>query len=128
MAPQRSPSPFDSDDLSKMHFFFFQAEDGIRYWSVTGVQTCALPICRESRVSKSSMLTPLARKPTAMESTSTTSRHAIRGASFPEFVFPSSPGFTWKESSVFARKSTFTFQTKTSKLPDSQSKRRLFRF
>src|SRR5262249_60068907 len=25
-------------------FFFFQAEDGIRYWSVTGVQTCALPI------------------------------------------------------------------------------------
>src|SRR5262249_57236768 len=22
----------------------FQAEDGIRYWSVTGVQTCALPI------------------------------------------------------------------------------------
>src|SRR5438093_12372611 len=27
-------------------FFFFQAEDGIRDWSVTGVQTCALPICR----------------------------------------------------------------------------------
>src|SRR5437763_8306592 len=25
-------------------FFFFQAEDGIRYTSVTGVQTCALPI------------------------------------------------------------------------------------
>src|SRR5437016_8552565 len=25
-------------------FFFFQAEDGIRGWSVTGVQTCALPI------------------------------------------------------------------------------------
>src|SRR5438093_1288169 len=24
---------------------FFQAEDGIRGWSVTGVQTCALPIC-----------------------------------------------------------------------------------
>src|SRR5260370_24369011 len=24
--------------------FFFQAEDGIRYSSVTGVQTCALPI------------------------------------------------------------------------------------
>src|SRR5438093_11478473 len=29
--------------------FFFQAEDGIRDWSVTGVQTCALPIC-ECRV------------------------------------------------------------------------------
>src|SRR5260370_32142444 len=26
-------------------FFFFQAEDGIRDSSVTGVQTCALPIC-----------------------------------------------------------------------------------
>src|SRR5438093_12088134 len=26
--------------------FFFQAEDGIRGWSVTGVQTCALPISR----------------------------------------------------------------------------------
>src|SRR5438093_5729001 len=28
--------------------FFFQAEDGIRDWSVTGVQTCALPISRLS--------------------------------------------------------------------------------
>src|SRR5439155_18559989 len=27
------------------HFFFFQAEDGIRDGHVTGVQTCALPIC-----------------------------------------------------------------------------------
>src|SRR5438132_8498319 len=26
------------------HFFFFQAEDGIRDHCVTGVQTCALPI------------------------------------------------------------------------------------
>src|SRR6266446_8657570 len=25
-------------------FFFFQAEDGIRVYKVTGVQTCALPI------------------------------------------------------------------------------------
>src|SRR6195256_2222736 len=28
---------------------FFQAEDGIRDPSVTGVQTCALPICLHSR-------------------------------------------------------------------------------
>src|SRR5437762_2052601 len=28
------------------YFFFFQAEDGIRDTSVTGVQTCALPISR----------------------------------------------------------------------------------
>src|SRR5256885_5256184 len=30
--------------------FFFQAEDGIRYYKVTGVQTCALPICRLDHV------------------------------------------------------------------------------
>src|SRR5256885_7608592 len=29
-------------------FFFFQAEDGIRDYKVTGVQTCALPILRRS--------------------------------------------------------------------------------
>src|SRR5205809_1720504 len=29
--------------------FFFQAEDGIRGVAVTGVQTCALPICRAAR-------------------------------------------------------------------------------
>src|SRR5437870_12349469 len=30
-----------------LSFFFFQAEDGIRDGHVTGVQTCALPICQE---------------------------------------------------------------------------------
>src|SRR5258706_8361974 len=30
--------------IGRYNFFFFQAEDGIRYWSVTGVQTCALLI------------------------------------------------------------------------------------
>src|SRR3712207_9488157 len=30
-------------------FFFFQAEDGIRDIGVTGVQTCALPICAARR-------------------------------------------------------------------------------
>src|SRR5437660_7938886 len=33
-----------------MKVFFFQAEDGIRDGHVTGVQTCALPILRFSRV------------------------------------------------------------------------------
>src|ERR1019366_7501038 len=33
-------------------FFFFKAEDGIRDWSVTGVQTCALPIWIGSRGGK----------------------------------------------------------------------------
>src|SRR5947209_16358254 len=31
-------------------FFFFQAEDGIRDIGVTGVQTCALPICTPNRL------------------------------------------------------------------------------
>src|SRR2546426_11796329 len=35
--------------LSNMCFFFFQAEDGIRDYKVTGVQTCALPICPRRR-------------------------------------------------------------------------------
>src|SRR5256885_3884712 len=30
--------------VSFLFFFFFQAEDGIRDYKVTGVQTCALPI------------------------------------------------------------------------------------
>src|SRR5437016_14432692 len=35
----------------ELFFFFFQAEDGIRDWSVTGVQTCALPIFLIQRIS-----------------------------------------------------------------------------
>src|SRR5690348_18223664 len=34
-------------------FFFFQAEDGIRDGRVTGVQTCALPICLNGTVTVS---------------------------------------------------------------------------
>src|SRR6266496_6057859 len=34
-----------------MFLFFFQAEDGIRDLYVTGVQTCALPICLASATS-----------------------------------------------------------------------------
>src|SRR5256885_12955414 len=32
-------------------FFFFQAEDGIRDYRVTGVQPCALPICNPQSAS-----------------------------------------------------------------------------
>src|SRR5260221_10224001 len=39
---------FSSSDYSCVFFFFFQAEDGIRDHCVTGVQTCALPICLAS--------------------------------------------------------------------------------
>src|SRR5260370_27875494 len=39
-------------------FFFFQAEDGIRDSSVTGVQTCALPICSPVEERRTSFLPP----------------------------------------------------------------------
>src|SRR6266446_8837472 len=34
----------DKNVILLVFFFFFQAEDGIRDYKVTGVQTCALPI------------------------------------------------------------------------------------
>src|SRR2546427_3700266 len=39
-----------TNDSLRVHVFFFQAEDGIRDLTVTGVQTCALPICFGPRV------------------------------------------------------------------------------
>src|SRR5690606_20746075 len=39
--------------------FFFQAEDGIRDFHVTGVQTCALPICCWTWLTSSSTWTPM---------------------------------------------------------------------
>src|SRR5256885_9293500 len=36
--------PDKISEISHEHLFFFQAEDGIRDYKVTGVQTCALPI------------------------------------------------------------------------------------
>src|SRR5260370_31509538 len=38
--------------------FFFQAEDGIRDSSVTGVQTCALPISNGRTLASSPVVTP----------------------------------------------------------------------
>src|SRR5438128_8331881 len=38
--------------LITISFFFFQAEDGIRDATVTGVQTCALPISRHNSSNK----------------------------------------------------------------------------
>src|SRR5258708_21543299 len=40
----------DRGRLGRIRRFFFQAEDGIRDDLVTGVQTCALPILRPSRL------------------------------------------------------------------------------
>src|SRR2546430_13006739 len=41
----REPSPPPGHSACNCFLFFFQAEDGIRDLTVTGVQTCALPIC-----------------------------------------------------------------------------------
>src|SRR5205085_7110592 len=44
-------------------FFFFQAEDGIRDLTVTGVQTCALPIClRDLRLALDAVLQAVRRR------------------------------------------------------------------
>src|SRR5690606_40344983 len=40
--------PYSIDSLL-IYYFFFQAEDGIRDFHVTGVQTCALPISPDRR-------------------------------------------------------------------------------
>src|SRR5256885_3733879 len=46
MIQRNKTSAFNSGNVS-LDFFFFQAEDGIRDYKVTEVQTCALPIwCR----------------------------------------------------------------------------------
>src|SRR5256885_4406530 len=46
--PPRPDTDQQSNVVMAVHvrtlFFFFQAEDGIRDYKVTGVQTCALPI------------------------------------------------------------------------------------
>src|SRR6266853_5069207 len=42
-----------------LFFFFFQAEDGIRDLTVTGVQTCALPIYVEANLALMQLCHPL---------------------------------------------------------------------
>src|SRR5256886_5271960 len=45
MWPTRSTTRFVRSPLLALSLLFFQAEDGIRDLTVTGVRTCALPIC-----------------------------------------------------------------------------------
>src|SRR5258706_1079870 len=64
--------------VSSVVFFFFQAEDGIRDWSVTGVQTCALPISVVSLLESSEVQElDLAREQVLCE------HHGIEFLSFP---------------------------------------------
>src|SRR3954449_13634668 len=59
-----------------LRFFFFQAEDGIRDESVTGVQTCALPIDRKSTRLNSSHTLILCRIIRSEEHTSELQSHS----------------------------------------------------
>src|SRR3989454_11169343 len=45
------------DNIVFLYVFFFQAEDGIRDYKVTGVQTCALPISMVVETSSASSVT-----------------------------------------------------------------------
>src|SRR6266852_7525776 len=57
------------DKSLTIYVFFFQAEDGIRDATVTGVQTCALPICPavvRYRRAASTGRKPMARKKIAL--------------------------------------------------------------
>src|SRR2546430_4494705 len=51
-------------------FFFFQAEDGIRDLTVTGVQTCALPICSASCIANKYSLSIRCRRATPRSASS----------------------------------------------------------
>src|SRR2546430_13440988 len=59
-----SPSAKAPGYSGRVCSFFFQAEDGIRYLTVTGVQTCALPISPTPGSSYNSAPTPAAGAPT----------------------------------------------------------------
>src|SRR5205807_6780184 len=62
-------------------FFFFQAEDGIRDYKVTGVQTCALPIWRTLLIGRRpGLLGPFAGAGVVMDQVSRMRRRSGEGA------------------------------------------------
>src|SRR2546430_9084044 len=52
-------------------FFFFQAEDGIRDLTVTGVQTCALPIFSRSDIASTGAVSVTVANPGAISNAAT---------------------------------------------------------
>src|SRR2546430_7305274 len=70
-------------------FFFFQAEDGIRDLTVTGVQTCALPISRASplRCSPGRCASPWSPR----RWSAGTARHPPARGTLPAVALPSPP-------------------------------------
>src|SRR5207249_5394072 len=74
--------------------FFFQAEDGIRDRNVTGVQTCALPICGPSTLairSEASFNRSGTGSPIASASRSPTARPCTGNLSAPPDRMPHPP-------------------------------------
>src|SRR3989442_11879989 len=60
-------STYYVERILEFFLFFFQAEDGIRDADVTGVQTCALPICfLHKTVVGAAAIAPTAAAPTAV--------------------------------------------------------------
>src|SRR2546425_7482750 len=72
-------------------FFFFQAEDGIRDKLVTGVQTCALPICTSVTKRARPVLTCFLGAHPYHPQQSPRSRHCSSGCSCPMATAPPYP-------------------------------------
>src|SRR2546430_437822 len=64
-------------------FFFFQAEDGIRDLTVTGVQTCALPISQRDSAADRAALSHPFRARSARRFRRQTGSLGLRGAARP---------------------------------------------
>src|ERR1017187_4190330 len=79
-------------------FFFFQAEDGIRDTSVTGVQTCALPIscpaCEGARLKHDALLWRLGTKQDADKGFGTYRPFKPLGVKWGEDKLAALPGLT----------------------------------
>src|SRR5207244_7428206 len=88
--------------ICNISFFFFQAEDGIRDDLVTGVQTCALPICIETCLEGEPLRQP--EMDVALESGRMRARHEKRNEQQP--AKHANPSFRSEERRVGKEGST----------------------
>src|SRR2546427_7979206 len=80
--------------LCLLFFFFFQAEDGIRDLTVTGVQTCALPIWIWTTP-------PMAHVPYRLElPPGTTSTRSMESGTRPQLIHPPKPSLSGDRKST----------------------------
>src|SRR5207249_6727141 len=76
----------------RVAIFFFQAEDGIRDRNVTGVQTCALPICRARERDR--------RNPWLPQAAPGLDRLLARNSNSAHRRDPPTPGQSWDPTSL----------------------------